>query len=121
MLENIENRYKYYYNNLDINTRVEKVEASSKASAKKEKKPERKKMTKADIGGGIDNPFIGKLSCCKKMTKADIGGEMILGLGNYAVVPKNDFTENANANVIKAHYSGPQVETFVHVAGMGLR
>ena len=72
MLENIENRYKYYYNNLDINTRVEKVEASSKASAKKEKKPERKKMTKADIGGGINNPFIGKLSCCKNMTKADI-------------------------------------------------
>ena len=86
MLENIENRYKYYYNNLDINTRVEKVEASSKASAKKEKKPERKKMTKADIGGGINNPFIGKLSCCKKMTKADIGGEMILGLGSYHVI-----------------------------------
>ena len=65
MLENIENRYKYYYNNLDINTRVEKVEARSTASAKKEKKPERKKMTKADIGGGINNPFIWKLSCCK--------------------------------------------------------
>ena len=117
MLENIENRYKYYSNNLDINTRVEKVEASSKASAKKEKKPERKKMTKADIGGGINNPLIGKRSCCKKMTKADMGGEMILGLGSYHVI----VLQTNIANVIQAHYSGPQVETFVHVAGMGLR
>ena len=35
----------------NTNARVEKMEKSSAASAKKEKKPERKKITKADVGG----------------------------------------------------------------------
>ena len=42
---------------------------------------------------------------------------MILGLGSYHVV----VLQTNIVNAIKAHYSGPQVETFVHVAGMGLR
>ena len=42
---------------------------------------------------------------------------MILGLGSYHVI----VLQTNIANVIQAHYSGPQVETFVHVAGMGLR
>ena len=36
-----------------MNTRVEKLEKSSSAWAKKEKKVERRKITKADVGGEL--------------------------------------------------------------------
>ena len=39
--------------NTNINTRVDKLEKSSSAWAKKEKKAERKKISKADVGGEL--------------------------------------------------------------------